>query len=82
MTNSKEQLIAEISLMVETLLNDANPVNANESLVLSQRLSSLQVVELASQIEQKYQIDFSEIGFNPNDFETVGTIADLILASK
>jgi acyl carrier protein len=77
MSDRKETVRA----MIHTVLAEVedNPeFRDDDSLVLSRRLSSLQVVELASQLEQAYQLDFAELGFNQYDFDSVNSILALL----
>jgi acyl carrier protein len=53
-------------------------LTATDSLVISGLLSSLQIVELASWLEGKYSIRFSDYGFNVYDFENISTIVEMI----
>jgi acyl carrier protein len=69
----------EIGNQIIFLLNDNSlRVSEYESLVSSGLLSSLQIVELAVWLEEKYHVRFSENGFNVYDFESVATISEMI----
>jgi acyl carrier protein len=63
---------------VLSLLDDHKKLELNDSLVMSGRLSSLKVVELAVWLEKNYQIDFSDETFDVFDFDSVGSIINLI----
>ena len=53
----------------------------DDSLVLSGRLDSLKVVDLAAQLEEHYGLDFAAAGFNQYDFDSVNAIAALVEAA-
>jgi acyl carrier protein len=64
---------------VQSLVQEKNIEITNASpLVTSGLLSSLRIVELATWLEQTYQVDFSTQHFNVYAFETVLLIVDLI----
>ena len=76
--------IQQVREIVGALLEeqgDTRPFGDKESLVLSRRLSSLQVVELATILEKRYGLDYAKIGFNQYDFDTVESIAALIISA-
>ena len=54
----------------------------NDSLVQSARLSSLQIVELASQLERVYGLNFAAIGFDQYQFDTINAIVDLVTRNR
>ena len=63
---------------VQTILRrrgDACPFGEGDSLVLSGRLDSLAVMEVAELLEAKFGVDFARRGFDPLDFDTIGEIA-------
>ncbi len=67
----------KILAIVKTILKnkgDDNPIGPEDSLVYSGRLRSMNIIELASQLETEFGIDFSEQAFNQYDFDTITTI--------
>ena len=71
----EEEIKNQIKLIIkQPTLEIAN----NDSLITSGILNSLNIVELATWMEQKYQIDFSKRVFNVYDFETVESIVTLM----
>lgn len=71
----------EIRNQVQKLLlaqGDSLPFSNQDSLVMSRRLSSLQLIELATFLEKKYEINFAAVGFNPHDFDSVDHIMALL----
>ena len=80
MSDRKDQVRAMIHAVLAEVENNPE-FSDDDSLVLSRRLSSLQVVELASQLEQAYQLDFAQLGFNQYDFDSVNSILELIQRS-
>ena len=61
-----------------SLRGDTALVTANCSLVISGRLQSLDVVELAMWLEREYHLDFAKHGFNQYDFDSVSSIFSII----
>lgn len=54
---------------------DTDTFNADSSLVESGRIASVNVIEIVSFLEEEFDIDFSEIDFDLDNFETVSTLA-------
>ena len=82
MSDEKTMLTQHVRSVVNQILEtvEQDPTLDNdESLVLSRRLSSLQVVEVASLLEQQFQLDFARIGFDQYAFDTVNTIVELVM---
>jgi len=84
MNDNNEQnasLTQEVRGMVEELLQQSQQsieFQNDDSLVMSGRLSSLQVVELATILENRYGLDFAAAGFDQYDFDSVDSIVALI----
>ncbi len=77
--HSDKVKVVRALIRAQLLLLEEDPQFSDEdSLVISRRLSSLQVVELAAQLESRYQLDFAAHGFNQYDFDSVVQIVDLI----
>jgi acyl carrier protein len=57
---------------------DTEPFSDNDSLILTGRLQSVDVLELAIFIEKKYDIDFAEQGFDQDVFDSVDSIVSFI----
>lgn len=82
---NKETVTLSIRQIIKTLLDQTEgdaQFGDQESLVLSRRLSSLQLLELAVQLEQTYGLNFSTLGFNQYDFDTVESIVDFVLGTS
>lgn len=77
METISQELKNEIRNHLEESLGTAT-FSDEDSLVLSGRLSSLQVVNLAAKLEEKYNLDFAANGFNQYDFDSVNSILQLI----
>lgn len=78
-------LIEDIRNKIKTLLDrteEGTTFSDNDSLVISGRLSSLQVIELSAELENKYGLDFNKHGFNQYDFDTVNSLVSLIEKHK
>jgi acyl carrier protein len=57
---------------------DAAPFEDGDSLALSGRLDSVDVIELLGFLEATFAIDFARLGFDRNDFESISTMLALI----
>jgi acyl carrier protein len=49
----------------------------SDSLLLSGRLQSIDAVEIAMFLEQEYRVDFSEVGFDQAQLDSIDQIAEL-----
>jgi acyl carrier protein len=75
----------QIRTFVETLLRrkgDLSEFSDADSLLLSGRLDSLEVIELVEFMETQFGIDFAEVEFNRNDFESVSAMLTLLSKSQ
>ena len=64
----------EIHEFVQGILasaGDQEPLADDESLILSGRLQSIDAVEIIAFLEEKFGIDFAEIGFEREQIDTV-----------
>jgi acyl carrier protein len=57
---------------------DTEPFSDQTSLVLSGRLQSIDAVELAVFLEEKFHVDFADIGFDQEIIDTVDAVAALV----
>jgi acyl carrier protein len=76
---------AEIHEFLRTLLvrkSDTQPFSDDTSLLMSGRLQSVDAVELAVFLEEKFGVDFAEIGFDQERMDTVNAIAGLVEESN
>jgi acyl carrier protein len=81
MSDEKGILTQQVRLIVSRILEsvESDPQFDNdESLVLSRRISSLQVVEMATLLEQQFQLDFARVGFDQYAFDSVNAIVALL----
>ena len=72
---------AEIREFFKGLLairHDRQPFTDSTSFFLSGRLSSVDAVELVVFLEEKYGIDFGEIGFDQSRIDSVEAIGSLL----
>jgi acyl carrier protein len=60
---------------------DTQPFSDEASLILSGRLQSVDAVELAVFLEEKFGMDFAETGFDPEMIDTVDAINALVESS-
>lgn len=61
---------------------DTQPFSDESSLLLSGRLQSIDAVSLAVFLEEKFIVDFAEIGFDQERLDTVNDISSLIEESR
>jgi len=57
---------------------DQRPFGDSDSLLLSGRLQSVDAVELVVFLEEQWGIDFSEIGFDETQIDTVDAVDVLV----
>ena len=75
----------EIRAFVEKLLaerDDRAPFGDAESLVESGRLDSLAVVTLVTFLESEFDVDFAEIEFDPQRFDSVEELVSIVDEAK
>jgi acyl carrier protein len=61
---------------------DEQPFADDASLLLSGRLASVDAVDIVVFLEEKFGIDFTELGFDPALIDSVDAIDSLIQAVK
>lgn len=61
---------------------DTQPFSDESSLLLSGRLQSVDAVSLAVFLEEKFIVDFAEIGFDQERLDTVNDISSLVEESR
>jgi acyl carrier protein len=72
---------AKVHEVVSSLLRrrgDASPIRDADSLVLSGRLDSLTVIEIAGFLEKSFGVDFARHGFDPVDFDSIDSIVAVV----
>jgi acyl carrier protein len=70
-----------VRALVESLLNkkgDTRAFGDGDSLIFGGRLESIDALEIAFFLEDRYGIDFAEIGFDQNQLDSVDEIVSLI----
>ncbi len=73
----------EIRALVQDLLSNSGDDAAladDDSLLLSGRLQSIDAVEIVVFLEERFGIDFAEIGFDKDRIDTVDAIYALVRA--
>ena len=68
---------ADIHAFVQDLLNghdDRAPLANSDSLLLSGRLQSIDAVEIVLFLEERFAINFAEIGFDREQLDTIDSI--------
>jgi acyl carrier protein len=76
---------AEVREFFKRLLairHDRQPFTDTTSFFLSGRLSSVDAVELVVFLEEKYGIDFADIGFDQSQIDSVEAIGSLLRTVK
>lgn len=74
----------EIRAFVQELLqrnDDREPLADNESLLLSGRLQSVDGVDIVVFLEEHFDIDFAEIGFDRERIDSIDAICELAKAT-
>jgi len=61
---------------------DTKPFTDDASLLISGRLASVDAVEIVVFLEEKFHVDFAEVGFDQTLIDSVDAIESLILAVK
>jgi acyl carrier protein len=75
---------AAIREYLETLLarkRDTEPFADDTSLLLSGRLQSVDAVALAVFLEEKFGVDFADMGFDQEKLDTVNAISSFVQES-
>ena len=76
---------AEVRLFVQELLTrkgDRQPFSDSDSLLLGGRLESVDAVDIVVFLEEKFRIDFAEVGFDQALIDSVDAIDGLIQTVK
>ena len=60
--------------------SDNKPVADSDSLMLSGRLQSIDAIEIVVFLEEKFGINFEQVGFDRDQLDTIDAI-DLLVAS-
>jgi acyl carrier protein len=60
---------------------DNAPIADDGSLLLSGRLQSVEAIELAVFLEEKFGVDFAKLGFDQEMIDTVDAISTLVQGS-
>jgi acyl carrier protein len=76
---------AEIRKFVEGLLagyGDDRPLADGDSLLVSGRLQSIDAVEIVIFLEQKFGLDFSQIGFDRDRLDSIDAMDSLVETTR
>ena len=77
--------MAEIRDFLKKLLSsrgDTQPFTDTSSFFLSGRLGSVDAVELVVFLEEQFEIDFSETGFDQSQIDSIEAITSLLQSEK
>lgn len=70
--------VHEFVLELLTRNGDDQPLQDNDSLLLSGRLQSIDAVEIVVFLEENFGIDFAEVGFDRERIDSVDAIYSLV----
>ena len=62
------------------LINKEIAIDENTSLYNECNINSIDIIEVIVQIEEKYNFEFNDSELSLKDFETISSIADIVLA--
>jgi acyl carrier protein len=74
----KDQVRLYVTKVLREHKDDLGPMNDDESLVLSGRLSSLDVVDVLTFLEGKFGFEMDPNDFDQAKFDSVNSIAGLV----
>jgi len=74
----RRQLIREHIALLATEHGHTDPIRDDESLILSGLLDSLAVVQIVVFMEQTFEIDFSAVFFDQNDFDSIDAMVAFV----
>jgi acyl carrier protein len=77
----REEIRAYLKELLEQK-GDTKPFTDDASLLISGRLASVDAVDIVVFLEEKFRVDFAEIGFDQTLIDSVDAIESLILAVK
>jgi acyl carrier protein len=75
----------DVRTLIRSLLDkkgDAPDFSDGDSLIFGGRLQSIDALEIAFFLEERYGIDFAQIGFDQNQLDSVDEIVALIGATR
>lgn len=75
------ELVHEAIASILLRRGDASPLGDTDSLVLSGRIDSIGVMEIAGLLEQTFGVDFARRGFDPAEIDSVSSIVSLIVGA-
>lgn len=73
-----KQLVRDFLQTLLTRKGDTHPFDDNSSLLLSGRLQSVDAVSLAVFLEEKFGVDFADLGFDQEKLDSLNAILALI----
>jgi acyl carrier protein len=77
----REEIRAYLKELLEQK-GDTKPFTDDASLLISGRLASVDAVDIVVFLEEKFRVDFAEVGFDQTLIDSVDAIESLILAVK
>ena len=75
---ARDQIREYIAKMLRETAGDTAPVTDGESLVVSGRLSSVDVVDVLSYLESNFNFSMDPRRFDPQRFDTVNNIVAML----
>jgi acyl carrier protein len=76
--SAREQVREYVQKVLKENKDDTNPVGDADSLVLSGRLSSLDVVDVLTFLEGQFQFEMDPNEFDQAKFDTVDSIVEML----
>ena len=76
---------SEVHEFVQRLLRqngDEGPLADKDSLLISGRLQSVDAIEIVIFLEERFGIDFAELGFDRDQIDSIDAIFALVLANS
>ena len=74
----KKQKLTKFLTALLSNKGDNEPIDDNDSLLLSGRIDSLDVLEIITFLENEFNYDVSELMFDQNDFNSISSILKLL----
>jgi acyl carrier protein len=76
--SAREQVREYVQKVLKENKDDTDPVGDNDSLVLSGRLSSLDVVDVLTFLEGEFSFEMDPNDFDQAKFDTVDSIVEML----
>ncbi len=81
MTQAREQLRGFVGGLLRRK-GDLAEFGDEDALIASGRLDSVEIIEIVAFMEERFGVDFVEVEFNRDDFESVSTMLGVVRSAK